>query len=176
MAMILPDLIQPNQGAFIQGFKVVSRERKGCVKGTLSAVRVFKVALEDFSAATWLSVNTSKSHIFFGGVNAPDRRIIAHEIQLSKGTFPLKYLGDPMRPTKWKHEDYEIIIQKIRLRLHTWASRHLSFAGRMQLIHSVLFGLRNYWMNIFLLPQSVVKEVEKLSLQEKIVFITLKNC
>ncbi|XP_062114518.1 uncharacterized protein LOC133825618 [Humulus lupulus] len=51
-----------------------------------------------------------------------------------------------------------------KLRLHTWASRHLSYAGRTQLITSVLLGLRNYWMNIFLLPQSIVKEVDKLCL------------
>ncbi|XP_062080526.1 uncharacterized protein LOC133785295 [Humulus lupulus] len=116
----------------------------------------------EFSAATGLHVNSSKSHIFFGGVNAADRQTIAHEIQLTEGTFPLKYLGVPMRPTKWKHEDCDIIIQKIKMQLHTLASRHLSFAGRIQLIHSVLFGLRNYWMSIFVLPQSVVKEVEKL--------------
>ncbi|XP_062080401.1 uncharacterized protein LOC133785161 [Humulus lupulus] len=131
-------------------------------KGTLSAVRVFKEVLEDFSAATGLSINASKSHIFFGEVNAADRRTIAHEIQLSEGSFPLKYLGVPMKPTKWKHEDCDIIIQKIRLRLHSWTSRHLYFVGRMQLIHSVLFGLRNYWMSIFVLPQSIIKEVEKL--------------
>ncbi|XP_062089588.1 uncharacterized protein LOC133796122 [Humulus lupulus] len=40
--------------------------------------------------------------------------------------------------------------------------RHLSYAGRTQLINYVLLGLRNYWMNIFMLPQSVVKEVDKL--------------
>ncbi|XP_062075641.1 uncharacterized protein LOC133779740 [Humulus lupulus] len=131
-------------------------------KGSLSAVRVLKVALEEFSSATGVHVNTSKSHIFFRGVNAADKQTIAHEIQLAEGTFPLKYLGVPMRPTKWKHEDCDIIIQNIKMRLHTWASRHLPFAGRIQLIHSVLFGLRNYWMRIFVLPQSVVKEVEKL--------------
>ncbi|XP_062113035.1 uncharacterized protein LOC133824177 [Humulus lupulus] len=128
-------------------------------KGSLSAVRVLKIALEEFSSATGLHINTSKSHIFFGEVSAADRQTIAAEIQLTEGTFPLKYLGVP---TKWKHEDYDIIIQKIKMWLHTWASRHLSFAGRIQLIHSVLFGLRNYWMSIFVLPQSIIKEVEKL--------------
>ncbi|XP_062075893.1 uncharacterized protein LOC133780025 [Humulus lupulus] len=131
-------------------------------KGTLSAVRVFKEVLEEFSAATELSINASKCHIFFGGVNVAERRNIAQEIQLSEGSFLLKYLGVPMRPTKWRHEDCDIILQKIRLRLQSWTSRHLSFAGRMKLIHSVLFGLRNYWMSIFVLPQSIVKEVEKI--------------
>ncbi|XP_062114026.1 uncharacterized protein LOC133825043 [Humulus lupulus] len=67
-----------------------------------------------------------------------------------------------MRPTKWKEADCGEILKKIKLRLHTWRSRHLSYAGRIQLISSVLLGLRNYWMNIFLLPQSIIKEVDKL--------------
>ncbi|XP_062104226.1 uncharacterized protein LOC133815395 [Humulus lupulus] len=130
-------------------------------KGSLSAVRVLKDALGEFSSATGLHINAIKSHIFFGGVSAADRQIIAAEIQLTEGTFPLKYLSVPMRPTKWKHEDCDIIIQKFKMRLHTWAI-HLSFAGRIQLIHSVLFGLRNYWMSIFVFPQSIIKEVKKL--------------
>ncbi|XP_062075850.1 uncharacterized protein LOC133779975 [Humulus lupulus] len=99
-------------------------------KGTRSAVSIFKEVLVKFSAATGLSINANKSHIFFGGVIATERRIIAQEIQLPEGSFPL--------------------------------NKHLSFAGQMLLIHSVLFGLHNYWMSIFVLPQSIVKEVEKL--------------
>ncbi|XP_062118969.1 uncharacterized protein LOC133832673 [Humulus lupulus] len=87
----------------------------------------------------------------------------AIEINLAVGSFPLRYLGIPLRPTKWNHTDCETFIQKFRLKIQTWASRHLSFAGRIQLINSVLLGLRNYWMSIFILSQSVVKEVEKLS-------------
>ncbi|XP_062093654.1 uncharacterized protein LOC133799673 [Humulus lupulus] len=134
----------------------------GRVQGTHSAVHTLKNALVEFSSATGLSINTDKSHIFFEGVSATERQLIAQEIQLPEGSFPLKYLGVPMRPTKWRHEDCEIILQKIRLRLQSWTSRHLSYAGPMQLIHSVLFGLHNYWMSIFILPQSIVKEVEKL--------------
>ncbi|XP_062086128.1 uncharacterized protein LOC133792235 [Humulus lupulus] len=84
-------------------------------KGTQSTVRVLKVALEEFSSTTGLHVNTSNSHIYFGGVTTVDRKTIAHEIQLSEGSFPLKYLGVPMQPTKWKPEDCGIIIQKIKL-------------------------------------------------------------
>uniref|UniRef100_A0A803QFN4 Reverse transcriptase zinc-binding domain-containing protein n=1 Tax=Cannabis sativa TaxID=3483 RepID=A0A803QFN4_CANSA len=44
----------------------------------------------------------------------------------------MKYLGIPLRPTKWKAEDCGIIIKKITQRLHNWASKHLSFAGKIQ--------------------------------------------
>ncbi|XP_062103007.1 uncharacterized protein LOC133813999 [Humulus lupulus] len=131
-------------------------------KSSISAVRSVKEVLDEFAAATGLSINSGKSHIFFCGVTSNDRTRIAQEINLTEGTFPLKYLGVPMRPTKWRHEDCEVILHKFRLKMQNWASRHLSFTGRIQLIHSVLLGLRNYWMTIFVLPQSIIKEIEKL--------------
>ncbi|XP_062118489.1 uncharacterized protein LOC133832121 [Humulus lupulus] len=131
-------------------------------KGSLPAVRSVKVVLEDFATASGLSINSGKSQIFFGGVPSFEGTRIVLEINLSEGTFPLKYLGVPMRPTKWKHADCEVIVQKYRLKIQNWASRHLSFVGRIQLINSVLLGLRNYWMTIFVLPQSIVKEIEKI--------------
>ncbi|XP_062075058.1 uncharacterized protein LOC133779074 [Humulus lupulus] len=131
-------------------------------KGSKQSIKVLKEVLDGFSTSTGLFINVSKSQIFFGGVDAREKREIIKDIGLAEGCFPLKYLGVPLRPTKWKAEDCGIIIKKIRLRLNTWGSRHLSFAGRVQLIHSVLLGLRNYWMSIFILPQSVSKEVEKL--------------
>uniref|UniRef100_A0A803QB66 Reverse transcriptase n=1 Tax=Cannabis sativa TaxID=3483 RepID=A0A803QB66_CANSA len=50
----------------------------------------------------------------------------------------------------------------MKQKILTWANKHLSFAGRVQLIQSTLIGLRNYWMRVFLLPQSVIKEIKKL--------------
>ncbi|XP_062075276.1 uncharacterized protein LOC133779317 [Humulus lupulus] len=131
-------------------------------KGTLPAVRSVKRVLDDFAITSGLIINSGKSHIFFGGVSMADRNRISQDINLAVGSFPLRYLGVPMRPSKWKHTDCEVFIQKFRLKIQNWASRHLSFAGRIQLINSVLLGLRNYWMYIFVLPQSVVKEVERL--------------
>uniref|UniRef100_A0A803NJ41 Reverse transcriptase zinc-binding domain-containing protein n=1 Tax=Cannabis sativa TaxID=3483 RepID=A0A803NJ41_CANSA len=123
---------------------------------------VLKQVLEDFSLISGLHINSSKSQIYLGDVKTEEKQAIIDGFHLTEGTFPLKYLGVPLRPTKWKAEDYGIIVDKIKQRLHTWSSRHLSFAGKAQLIHYVLLGLRNYWMSIFVLPHSVTKEVEKL--------------
>uniref|UniRef100_A0A803PQU7 Reverse transcriptase domain-containing protein n=1 Tax=Cannabis sativa TaxID=3483 RepID=A0A803PQU7_CANSA len=131
-------------------------------KGSKSSVLVLKQVLEDFSLISGLHINSSKSQIYLGGVKSEEKQAIIDGFHLTEGTFPLKYLGVPLRPSKWKAGDCGIIVDKIKQRLHTWSSRHLSFAGKAQLIHSVLLGLRNYWMSIFVLPHSVTKEVEKL--------------
>ncbi|XP_062079955.1 uncharacterized protein LOC133784682 [Humulus lupulus] len=133
-------------------------------KANKGSVQCVKQIFEDFCRSTGLKTNQSKSQVYFGGVPNTDKVSLLQVLQFEEGTFPLKYLGVPMRPTKWKAVDCDVILKKIKLRLHTWASRHLSYAGRTQLITSVLLGLRNYWMNIFLLPQSIVKEVDKLCL------------
>ncbi|KAJ9535832.1 hypothetical protein OSB04_un001013 [Centaurea solstitialis] len=50
----------------------------------------------------------------------------------------------------------------VKRRIMDWKNRWLSFAGRLQLINSVLSSISVYWSSMFLLPVSVVKEVEKL--------------
>ncbi|XP_062093552.1 uncharacterized protein LOC133799565 [Humulus lupulus] len=156
---LIPKVDNPNGTV---DYKPIAYDLLLFCKGSLSTVKIIKNVIGEFSSVIGLQINESKSQVYFGGVSAAEKIQISAELNLSEGSFPLKYLGVPMRPTKWKHEDCDIIIQKIKMRLHTWASRHLSFAGRMQLIHSVLFGLRNYWMSIFVLPQSIIKEVERL--------------
>ncbi|XP_062104315.1 uncharacterized protein LOC133815494 [Humulus lupulus] len=131
-------------------------------KGSRQSMLVIKEVLDVFRKTTGLHISEDKSQVYFGGVNSSEKSAILSDLHLTEGVFPLKYLGVPLRPTKWKAEDCGIIIKKINQRLHSWASRHLSFAGRIQLIHSVLFGLRNYWMSIFVLPHSVTRVVEKL--------------
>uniref|UniRef100_A0A803P4K7 Reverse transcriptase domain-containing protein n=1 Tax=Cannabis sativa TaxID=3483 RepID=A0A803P4K7_CANSA len=131
-------------------------------KGNAHAVKHLKSALIDFSKASGLEINKDKSHIYLAGVSDDVKRAILQEIQIEEGSFLLKYLGVPLRLTKWRMEDCDTILRKIKLKLQTWATKHLSFARRVQLIHSVLLGFRNYWMSIFVLPQSIIKEIEKL--------------
>ncbi|XP_030494721.2 uncharacterized protein LOC115710496 [Cannabis sativa] len=131
-------------------------------KGDAQSTQVIKSIFDYFSAFSGLKANLEKSLCSFRGVLGEEKNVLLQTLCLEEGSFPLKYLRVPMRPTKWRKEDCGLIIKKIKIILHTWASKHLLFAGRVQLIHSVLLGLRNSWMSIFILPQSVIKEVERL--------------
>ncbi|XP_062114107.1 uncharacterized protein LOC133825137 [Humulus lupulus] len=134
-------------------------------KGSVSSVQVLSEAFAEFGKSSGLMINYSKSHIYFGGVSAEIKSRIMVCSKLVEGYFPLKYLGVPLRPTKWKSADCDVIFKKIQLRLNVWSSRHLSYAGRVQLVHSVLMGIQTYWMSIFMLPQSVVKDIDKFFCQ-----------
>ncbi|XP_062118559.1 uncharacterized protein LOC133832201 [Humulus lupulus] len=131
-------------------------------KAHINSIQIMQQVFKSFSSASGLSINQAKSCIYFGGISSVEKEKILCISNMREGQFPLMYLGVPLRPTKWKAMDCDLIISKIRQRLHGWASRNLSYAGHVQLIQSVLLGIRNFWMSIFLLPQKVIKEIDCL--------------
>ena len=54
-----------------------------------------------------------------------------------------------------------VLIVKITTRVRQWATRTLSYAGRLTLINSILFGMVNYWAAIFLFPTEVIDKLTK---------------
>ncbi|KAK4383483.1 hypothetical protein Sango_2770600 [Sesamum angolense] len=57
--------------------------------------------------------------------------------------------------------DCQPLLQKIDARIRGWDGVGLSFAGRVQLIKSVLLAFEVYWAMAFLLPKGVIKEIVK---------------
>jgi len=49
------------------------------------------------------------------------------------------------------------LIDRIMKRIESWTVKHISFAGRLLLINSVLFSIQNYWCNVFILPKKVTR-------------------
>uniref|UniRef100_M1AY26 Tn7 reverse transcriptase n=1 Tax=Solanum tuberosum TaxID=4113 RepID=M1AY26_SOLTU len=55
----------------------------------------------------------------------------------------------------------QVLIDKITERIKTTYARQLSYAGRLHVIVAVLFSIHSFWRSVFILPQRVVKEVDK---------------
>lgn len=58
--------------------------------------------------------------------------------------------------------DYSPLIEKIRNRISSWNNRFLSFAGRLQLVGSVIHSLTNFWISAFRLPKKCIQEIYSL--------------
>ena len=54
------------------------------------------------------------------------------------------------------------MVERIRSKINTWTCRFLSYAGRLQLIKSVLMSIENFWAAVFRIPSKCLKEVEQL--------------
>ena len=118
--------------------------------------------MSKFNAFTGLLANTGKSCVFLAGVEEGVANAICQTLRFTRGTLPVKYLGVPLISSQLKREDCDSLIDKISQRVRSWTSKFLSYAGRAQLIHSVLVGIQNYWASMFILPKYVLKQVEKI--------------
>lgn len=54
---------------------------------------------------------------------------------------------------------------EVTKRLRSWSSRNLSFAGRLQLISSILHTFHIYWAQVFMIPKGVLDEIDAICRQ-----------
>ncbi|KAJ9536720.1 hypothetical protein OSB04_un000105 [Centaurea solstitialis] len=128
----------------------------------LESVEVLKKALDMFRTRSGLEPNLSKSEVFFCNVPLNDRQVILNSLPLVAGSFPIRYLGVPLSSTCLRVGDFQPLVTRARDRIHNWKSKFLSFAGRKQLVVSVLQSMQLYWMMVYVLPSAVVHELEGL--------------
>ncbi|XP_056688098.1 uncharacterized protein [Spinacia oleracea] len=117
-------------------------------------------AFSKFSKASGLEANLDKSNIYIGGVNASERRAIVDLVHIPEGQFPFRYLDVPLSIKKLVYNQCRPLIDKVISRDKTWTARNLSYAGRLQLVQSILLSLQAYWCQIFILPKKVIKEIQ----------------
>ncbi|XP_058765192.1 uncharacterized protein LOC131638639 [Vicia villosa] len=72
------------------------------------------------------------------------------------------YLGLPSMIGRSKRSIFSFIKDRIWNRINSWKGRSLSRAGKEVMIKSVLQAIPTYIMSIFILPDGVVNEIEKM--------------
>ncbi|KAL0386696.1 UNVERIFIED_CONTAM: hypothetical protein Slati_4586600 [Sesamum latifolium] len=102
-------------------------------KAYSSSVHIFKRGLTMFADLSGLHVNPQKSHLILSRSAAAQRDTLLPILGYQEGCLPLR----------------------------GWDGIMLSFAGRVQLIKSVLSALQVYWAMAFILPKTVIREIEK---------------
>ncbi|XP_035834035.1 uncharacterized protein LOC118482599 [Helianthus annuus] len=123
---------------------------------------IIKGAVDEFSRVSGLVPNVHKSEIFFGNVNEELRKEILNVLPFKVGQFPMKYLGIPLSSKRLYQADCKVLIDKVKNRISDWKVKFLSFAGKVQLIKSVLSSLTIYWSSLFILPINVAEDIERL--------------
>ena len=117
---------------------------------------------EHFSRATGLQANKSKSQIFITKADEQVCNDITTLTSFGLGTFPIKYLGIPLSPRRWTKADCNAVTEKITKCIQCWTSRTLSYAGRLQVINSMLFSMHTYQSSLFILLKGVIKSSEAI--------------
>lgn len=117
---------------------------------------------KDFESWSGLSISLEKSTIYMAGVKEAEKRSVLTNFPFAVGELPVRYLGLPLMTQVMRKQDYLPLLEKIRGKISSWTCRFLSYAGRLQLINSVLMSIANFWSAVFRLPGACIKEVEQI--------------
>ena len=124
-------------------------------KGNLSSILGIQNVLNVFYAMSGLQLNCAKSELFSSGVGKGNLDEIQHVTGFKTGSLPVRYLGVPLVTRRLTDKDCRPLVERITSRINHWSAKLLSFAGRLQLVQTVLYTIQNYWCRQFLLPKSV---------------------
>ncbi|GJU76434.1 RNA-directed DNA polymerase, eukaryota, reverse transcriptase zinc-binding domain protein [Tanacetum coccineum] len=130
--------------------------------GDADSVRIIKEVIKEFGDVSGLLPNYYKSTIIFGSVNDEDRHIILDICPFKVESLPVKYLVVPLITKRLRVKDCKSLVDKVRNRILSWKNKVLSYAGRLQLVASILESIQVYWATIFLLPQAVIDDINRL--------------
>ncbi|GKC89450.1 hypothetical protein Tco_1150099 [Tanacetum coccineum] len=117
--------------------------------------------LEEFKNTSRLTPSLPKSTTYFCNVLNHVKLDILQILPFKEGKLPVKYLGVPLVPSHLLYRDYVELIEKVKRRISDWKNKSLSLAGRVQLIRSVLGSMHVYWASVFILPSSLMLELEQ---------------
>ena len=120
-------------------------------------------ALEEFKGVSGLVPTIPKSTIFLCNVSDRVRASILHIMPSEEGSLPMKYLGVPLISSRLLYKDCKILVERVRKKIGDWKNKWLSFAGRRQLVISVLSSMHIYWVSVFILPVGTMNDIEQLT-------------
>ena len=129
--------------------------------GTSNSLHGISECLDDFASWSGLYMNSVKTELFISGVNQSETNAIT-SYGFPYGKLPIRYLGLPLMSRKLKISEYSPLMIKIGSSFHSWSVKLLTYAGRLQLLKTVIFGTVTFWTSAFILAKGCIKAIESL--------------
>nr|GEU63311.1 hypothetical protein [Tanacetum cinerariifolium] len=130
--------------------------------GDLILVCILRRGLDEFSMCSGLYPSMEKSTSYFCNVPHDLMAQISLGMPFKEVSLPIRYLGVLMMTRKLCNIDCRVLIDNVKKRILDWKNKYLSYAGKLQLIASVLSSLNVYWANAFVLPSHICSSNDKI--------------
>ncbi|KAL2223560.1 UNVERIFIED_CONTAM: hypothetical protein Sindi_3084800, partial [Sesamum indicum] len=130
-------------------------------RADLNSLRTLKRGLDRFAEWSGLRLNVQKSHVIISRSAQAWKDQILTIMGFQEGQLPMRYLGLPLLSSRLSISDCQPLLLKIDARINGWEGISLSYAGRIQIIKSVLSAMSIYWASAFILPKAIIKQIEK---------------
>ncbi|GJW23351.1 putative reverse transcriptase domain, reverse transcriptase zinc-binding domain protein [Tanacetum coccineum] len=128
--------------------------------GDVNSARVIMEALDEFKYASGLVPSLPKSTAYFCNVLNYVKLDILNVLPFEEGKLPVKYLGVPLVSSRLIYRDCKELVENVKSKINDWKNKFLSFAGRVQLVQSVLASMHIYWASVFMIPSRTLLDLE----------------
>ena len=115
-----------------------------------------------FYQCNGLKANQTKSQMAFGGCSPSLQQQCLDLTGFQEGSLPLKYLGILITTSRLTKLECMALVEKITGKIRLSATKSIFFAGRAQLLNSMVSGIFSHWASIFILPQEVIDLLNKI--------------
>ncbi|XP_020264077.1 uncharacterized protein LOC109840002 [Asparagus officinalis] len=127
-------------------------------KADMNSVSRLNDCLKEFSQVSGLEPNSAKCSLYMSGIGDDLKVQISSYLNFPECVLPIRYLGVPLISKRLSWLDCSPLINKISEQFQSWQNRRtLSYAGRLQLIKSVILGIQIFWTSNYILP---IKDLE----------------
>ena len=127
------------------------------------ALTILSKTMEEYARCSGLEINRDKSQLFTAGVHGVELQQIKEIFHFVDGQLPIRYLGVALNSMQPKAAHYSPLVDKIASLTKKWTDKNISYAGRAELIRSVLQGVECYWLQVFPLPGTVIDRITRLA-------------
>jgi hypothetical protein len=119
--------------------------------------------LKTYEEASGQEINMTKSEVFFSrNISMAAQEDLSRIMGVRHVPGTGNYLGLPSMIGRKKKETFAYVKDQIWKRINSWRGRALSKEGKEVMIKSVLQAIPSYVMSVYLLPDSTIKEMERM--------------
>jgi ribonuclease HI len=119
--------------------------------------------LRTYADASGQQINLSKSEVFISrNLSVAAQEDLASVLGVTHVLGTGTYLGLPSMIGRSKKAIFSFIKDRIWKKINSWRGRALSKAGKEVMIKSVLQAIPSYIMSVYMIPSTIVSEIERL--------------
>lgn len=133
-------------------------------KVSRSVARNIKFCLDIYSNLTGQKPNHTKSTIFFPKwFNSNLTRSICRTLEFCIGYYPFSYLVVSISPNRLLVSHFSPLISRLQRLTSFWNQLHITYAGKVILINSVLLSVPSYTLFVYHMPDSVLDQITRIA-------------
>lgn len=133
-----------------------------CYADSSSCNKLIQI-LKDYRKASGQEINKTKSLISFSSKTPREtKENVKAVLGISQEGGEGKYLGLPDISEREKNDLFTSLVDRIRQRATSWATKCLSKTGKLTMLKSVLMAIPTYTMSCFQLPVSLCKRFQSV--------------